>query len=278
MAKIVNIKIEQIEIDNAQPRENFREIDILAESIVREGLMQPIEIVEIGQEKYRIIDGERRFRAYKLLRKNEIECIIREKSAIKNSFIRQLTTDFTKNKLNFVEQARGIEKLLSLGYDKKQVMSLFGIKNTKYLMLLGILKFNDNTKKEIIAGRITSKAIYSLIQHKLEKEAEDRIVQQIIKTGTTSKEKIDKLVLENQNMGYIISRYLDDSFVFQNKTQIVTERLFKNKGAILEEIKNSINSNDNNTEREVKNLMGILQHLLDLIEERRKLNSNEGQF
>jgi len=89
--KIEEIKIDSIFPDTKQPRAEFKNIDLLSKSIKKEGLISPIEVTEV-EGKYKIIDGERRFRALILLKWKLIPCII--KNNTKDIYIRQLATDF----------------------------------------------------------------------------------------------------------------------------------------------------------------------------------------
>ncbi|NQT78262.1 MAG: ParB/RepB/Spo0J family partition protein [Bacteroidetes bacterium] len=76
---IANIEIVKIEANPFQPRDNFDDELILelAESIKKQGIIQPITVRKLGYDKYQLIAGERRLRASKLAGINEIACYIR---------------------------------------------------------------------------------------------------------------------------------------------------------------------------------------------------------
>lgn len=73
------IPISQIEVNPFQPRHQFDEnlIEELAASIEIHGLIQPITVRYLGQDKYQIISGERRFRASKKAGLKELPAYIR---------------------------------------------------------------------------------------------------------------------------------------------------------------------------------------------------------
>ena len=82
--KVHHEQIEQIPIDSIkpnkyQPRSVFSEekIDELARTIHTHGVIQPIVIRSVGDEKYEIIAGERRYRAMKLLEWVEVPALSR---------------------------------------------------------------------------------------------------------------------------------------------------------------------------------------------------------
>ena len=80
--KIVDIPLSQIELNNMNPRKRFvdSEEDVLIESILSKGLLNPIIVYKRKKgQQYVILDGERRFRAFRKLNKKEISCHAREK-------------------------------------------------------------------------------------------------------------------------------------------------------------------------------------------------------
>ena len=77
--EITTIKLSQIRPDSLQPRKIFQDaqIDDLAESIKKYGLLQPI-LVKKQDDRYIIIAGERRYRACKKLGLEDVEVIIKD--------------------------------------------------------------------------------------------------------------------------------------------------------------------------------------------------------
>lgn len=74
----IHIALEQIQPNPYQPRSIFPDLELqeLATSIAEIGLIQPIAVRKLGESSYQIIAGERRFRAFKLLNKSEIPCVL----------------------------------------------------------------------------------------------------------------------------------------------------------------------------------------------------------
>ena len=75
----MNIAIDKIIPNKYQPRTIFDEekIEELARTIHTHGVIQPIVIRKMDDEKYEIIAGERRYRAMKKLQWTEVPAIIR---------------------------------------------------------------------------------------------------------------------------------------------------------------------------------------------------------
>ncbi|MCE9598418.1 MAG: ParB/RepB/Spo0J family partition protein [Spirochaetia bacterium] len=73
---ITRLRLDQIQPSDYQPRQDrLREIDELAASIKRDGLLHPIVVTKSG-DSYKIISGERRFHALKSIGAKEAECRI----------------------------------------------------------------------------------------------------------------------------------------------------------------------------------------------------------
>ena len=76
---ILNIPLEQIEVNPFQPRTTFEEesLNDLADSIKVHGVIQPITVRKIENNKYQLIAGERRLRASKLAGKKDVPAFVR---------------------------------------------------------------------------------------------------------------------------------------------------------------------------------------------------------
>ena len=110
--KVELIKITKIEPNRDQPRKKFDEekLEELANSIKQYGVIQPI-IVMPKDDYYQIVAGERRWRASKKAGLTEMPCLVRTKTEQENREI-ELIEKIQRDKLNTIEKARGLRKLL----------------------------------------------------------------------------------------------------------------------------------------------------------------------
>ncbi len=76
---IANLPITKIETNPFQPRADFDDSALaeLAQSIMQQGIIQPLTVRKMGYDKYQLISGERRFRASKLAGLESLPCYIR---------------------------------------------------------------------------------------------------------------------------------------------------------------------------------------------------------
>ena len=112
-----------IEPDKNQPRRDFdaAALDELAESIKQHGVISPLIVREIGEGRYRIIAGERRYRAAKLAGLDRVPVVVRDCSEQQTSEI-SLVENLQREDLGALEEAAGYRRLMDeFGLTQEQV-------------------------------------------------------------------------------------------------------------------------------------------------------------
>ena len=153
---VKNIKIVDIEPNTTQARKTFKEesIDELANSIKNYGVLQPI-IVENKGKYYRIIAGERRWRAAKKAGLDTIPCLIRNEDEQKNKEI-SLIENIQRENLNPIEKALGYKELID-NYNLKQqeLADRLGISRSYVANTLRILNLDERVQELVADGKIS---------------------------------------------------------------------------------------------------------------------------
>lgn len=179
---IQELKINDIEPSVEQPRKSFEEeaLKSLAESIKSHGVVQPI-IVTKDNERYKIIAGERRWRAARLAGLKTIPAILREyvgKKALEVALIENLQ----RQDLNAIEEAEALQRLAE-EYKLKQeeIAASIGKSRSAVANSLRLLSLDDRVKKMVLEGRISGGHARTLVsiedkeeQYQLAKELEKR--------------------------------------------------------------------------------------------------------
>lgn len=151
------LSIDQIEVSKYQPRKNFNheKLQELANSIVSNGLVQPI-IVNLGSNgKYQIIAGERRYRACKIAGLKEIPVIIKNLSDREILEI-ALIENIQREELTAIEEAEGYEKLMNdFGYTQAKLAEAVGKSRSHVANLLRLNQLSDSIKSMINNGQLT---------------------------------------------------------------------------------------------------------------------------
>lgn len=112
-SSIGEIELSQIEANPNQPRREFdkESLQELADSIAEIGVIQPITLRKVGDEKYQIIAGERRFRASQMAGKETIPAYILEASD-ENTMEMALIENIQREDLNSMEIALAYQQLI----------------------------------------------------------------------------------------------------------------------------------------------------------------------
>ncbi len=110
---VINVSLTQIEANPFQPRNEFekRALSELAKSIKEYGLIQPITVRKVGNGKFQIISGERRFRASQLAGLDHIPAFIRIAND-KTMLEMALVENVQREDLNAIEISLGYQRLI----------------------------------------------------------------------------------------------------------------------------------------------------------------------
>ena len=159
------VKLLDVEPNKEQPRKNFNKesLEELAATIKEHGLLQPILVTEIkgSKGKYRIISGERRWRASRIAGLSEIPVIVKDLSKQQIMEI-SLIENLQREDLNAVEEARGYDVLIKeFGLTQDAVAKRVGKSRPVIANALRILSLPDYVissleKEEITAGQARS--------------------------------------------------------------------------------------------------------------------------
>ncbi|EAK3646977.1 ParB/RepB/Spo0J family partition protein [Campylobacter lari] len=192
-------RIEEVDIDLIspnpyQPRKNFdtQALEELAGSIKEYGLIQPVVVFKKDEFDYILIAGERRFRACKLLGKEQIKAVVLNVDDIK---LRELALieNIQRENLNPIELAHSYKELLEIhDITQEKLADLIHKSRSQIANTLRLLNLNEQTQNLIIEGKISQGHAKVLVG--LEKEEEKMIVDTIIgqKLNVRDTEKLIK--------------------------------------------------------------------------------------
>lgn len=139
---ILRVPLGRVEPNPDQPRKTFSEASIaeLADSLKRHGLIQPIVVEEAGEGRWRIVAGERRWRAANVAGLREIPVIVRSFTPEKRLEI-ALIENVQREDLNPVEEAEAYRALMDLtGSTQEEVADKVGKSRPAVANALRLLK------------------------------------------------------------------------------------------------------------------------------------------
>lgn len=161
-----DIPIELIDNDPDQPRRSFddKSLEELAQSIRTHGIMQPLILMRTG-DRYRIIAGERRYRAARLAELKLIPAIIRDVDR-QNALELALIENLQREDLNPMEQAAALNRLVEEhNLTQAQAAERVGMSRSTVANLIRLLNLPEDVAELVANGRLSAghaKALMSL--------------------------------------------------------------------------------------------------------------------
>jgi ParB family chromosome partitioning protein len=196
--QLLAIRLDVIEPDPEQPRRTFPDDSLqeLGESIKQDGVIQPIEVTEVAADRYRIVHGERRWRAALLAGLETMPAVVRRRDYDTiTRFVRQLVENIQREDLNDVDRAAGLlhlRDLLQEELDAKtaegtqeidpspwaktitwaKVGKRLGYSRQRIHQLIRLLDLPDEIKEDVRAGKLSERdtRIYQGLQSRQQRD------------------------------------------------------------------------------------------------------------
>lgn len=154
------IRISDIEPNPDQPRKNFDEAELasLAASIAEHGLLQPIVVAEssVLSGTYRIIAGERRWRASRMAGLDEIPCVIFDGDELAEAQV-ALVENIQRSNLNPIEEAMGYKALIErFGMTQENLSVKMGKSRSAIANSMRLLDLPEEVLPLVAEGRLTA--------------------------------------------------------------------------------------------------------------------------
>jgi ParB family chromosome partitioning protein len=180
------IDINNISANPKQPRTVFDEDQLteLALSIKEVGLLQPPVVRSIGDGKYQLIMGERRFRAAKLAGLKSIPVIVRQTSD--DQLLREaLIENIHRSQLNPLEEGAAYQQLLNdFSYTHDELAVKLSKSRPAITNTMRLLNLPPSVQRKVAAGIISAGHARALLSLTDEKEIEN-LANRIVAEGLT---------------------------------------------------------------------------------------------
>ncbi len=157
-ASIQEIPVGELDPNPEQPRKTFDDESIaqLAGSIRDQGVLQPLLVTATSGGRYRIIAGERRYRAGRMAGLETLPCIVKDIDAVRQMEI-ALIENLQREDLNPMEAAKGVNALMKqCGYTQEKVSARLGKSRPAVANLLRLLSLPDEVTEMVRDGRLSA--------------------------------------------------------------------------------------------------------------------------
>ncbi|MFD0677262.1 MULTISPECIES: ParB/RepB/Spo0J family partition protein [unclassified Paenibacillus] len=154
---IIQIATHLIDEDTDQPRYQFDEDSLqeLMNSIEELGLLSPIKVRTTPDGRYKIIYGNRRYKACKTLGRPTIPCIVSTVTDELEIYLEQIAENLTREGFSPIEEAEAFNKLMNdpkFSSSTKFLSSKLGKPESYIKNKCDLLKFSNAVKKRIVSG------------------------------------------------------------------------------------------------------------------------------
>lgn len=181
--EIKTIPLVDIEPNKNQPRKAFddEKLAALSSSIEEHGVVSPLLVTPTGNGTYRIVAGERRWRASKLAGLTEVPCIVREFEEQKVMEL-ALVENLQREDLNPIEEAEGYRRLMNtFDLTQEEISKRVGKSRSAVANALRLNNLCDEVKEMLKDERLTQGHARALLPLNAAKQLE--LAERIIENG-----------------------------------------------------------------------------------------------
>lgn len=182
--RLVRLPLGQLSRGKYQPRREIQPeaLEELTDSIRAQGVMQPIVVRPVGEDRYEIIAGERRWRAAQLAELEDIPAVVRDVSD-QTALALALIENIQRENLNPVEEALALKRLLDeFELTQQQVADAVGKSRAQVANLLRLLALDPEVQTLLERGDLDmghARALLTLPAAKQRKAAHEVVAKDL---------------------------------------------------------------------------------------------------
>jgi len=200
--KLQQLPVELLQRGQFQPRRQIDKeaLDDLANSIAKQGVLQPIVARKLPSGDYEIIAGERRWRAAQQAQLDRVPVVVRELSD-EDAMVIGLIENLQREDLSPIEEARGMQRLIEeFTMTHQQVADSVSRSRAAVSNLLRLLSLQSDVSSLLEQGQLDMGHARALLS--LDEAMQQKAAQQIIKSGMSVRQAeslVRRLQEENAN-------------------------------------------------------------------------------
>jgi ParB family transcriptional regulator, chromosome partitioning protein len=179
---IMLVPVGSIRANPFQPRTDFDELKLheLADSIREHGLIQPVTVRHIGEERFELISGERRLRATRMMGADTIPAYIRDVND-EDIIAMALVENIQREQLNPIETALGYQRLLEeCTLTQEEVAKRVGKNRTTVTNMLRLLNLPASIQSALKRNSISvghARALITIENERVQEQILERIIE-----------------------------------------------------------------------------------------------------
>jgi ParB family chromosome partitioning protein len=187
---LLSIPLEKIVPNPYQPRRSFNEtaIEELTRSVREHGIVQPLLVTRDG-DRFRLIAGERRYRAAQRAGLRAVPAVVKELAQEGESLQLALIENIQREDLNPIEEAVAYQQLhQEFGLTQEEIARRVGKERSTVANFLRLLRLPDPVKKLLASGQLSmghARALLALDNAKKQEQLAERVVRRDLNVRQT---------------------------------------------------------------------------------------------
>ena len=225
----IRLSINEIEPNRDQPRKIFEEQALaeLSASIKEHGVLQPLLVSPMADGSYRLVAGERRYRAARMAGVTEVPVTIREMTDEEESIF-ALIENLHREDLNAIEEAQGIKTLIdTFGFTQEEAAQKVGKSRTAVTNSLRLLNLPEDISNLVRDGKISMGHARALLSFEDTAEA-SRVAQLVVKDGISVRD-VERLAKSAQKAKKSPEKREKKRDIFYDEVEIALSKMLGRK-------------------------------------------------
>jgi ParB family chromosome partitioning protein len=187
---LMHVALDQISPNPYQPRKTFNEASLeeLARSVREHGIVQPLVVTRAG-ERFKLIAGERRFRAAQKAGLRTVPVVVKDDLKAGDALEIALIENIQREDLNPIEEATAYFQLhQEFGLTQEEISKRVGKERSTVANFLRLLKLPDPVKKLLASGQLSmghARALLAMSSAKKQEQLAERVVRRNLSVRQT---------------------------------------------------------------------------------------------
>lgn len=160
---LLDLPIDQIDRNPDQPRRHFAGIEELATSLRERGQLTPVLVRPLGDGRYQLVHGERRWRAAQVAGLATLRAEVRDLDEAE-AYRLALVENLQRDDLNAIEEGEAFRRLLAEGMTQAQVGGLVGKTQSYVAQKLRLLNAPACLRELVVGGALTEGHVRELLR------------------------------------------------------------------------------------------------------------------
>jgi ParB family transcriptional regulator, chromosome partitioning protein len=236
---LAEIPIEQISPNPYQPRKTFDEgaLEDLVRSVRVHGIVQPLVVTRAG-DRYKLIAGERRFRAAQRAGLRTVPVVVKEMTQKGQALEIALIENIQREDLNPIEEAAAYHQLHDeFGMTQEEISKRVGKERSTVANFLRLLKLPESVKKLLASGRLSmghARALLAVESAKKLEQLAERVVKRnlsVRQTELLAAETSPHAAKKNEKEKDVFTRDAEEKLTRTLRTKVDIDR--KRRGGVI---------------------------------------------